>query len=319
MKGLNKMKIGFLFPGQGSQAVGMGKDLYEAYEEVRNVYQKVKEITGIDIAKVSFEGPEELLNTTEMTQLAILTQSLAIVELLKKHQITADRMAGLSLGEYTALITDEVIDFKDGIEIVQKRGKIMQENLPEGNWKMAAIIGVDKDTINEICDEVNGFVKVANYNTIGQIVISGEESAVLEVSEKLKTKGARKVIVLNTAGPFHTEKFDLASKKFKEELSKISFDNKDSKVIKNLDGTPYMKDENIVEVLSNHIKSPVKFTDCLTEMYKSGIDTFIEVGPGKALSGFVKRMNFETNIRILNINDVNTFKSAIKELTGKEI
>lgn len=313
------MKTGFLFPGQGSQSVGMGKDLYEAYEEVRNVYQKVKEITGIDIAKVSFEGPEELLNTTEMTQLAILTQSLAIVELLKKHQITADRMAGLSLGEYTALITDEVIDFKDGIEIVQKRGKIMQENLPEGNWKMAAIIGVDKDTINQICDEVNGFVKVANYNTIGQIVISGEESAVLEVSEKLKTKGARKVIVLNTAGPFHTEKFDLASKKFKEELSKISFDNKDSKVIKNLDGTPYMKDENIVEVLSNHIKSPVKFTDCLTEMYKSGIDTFIEVGPGKALSGFVKRMNFETNIRILNINDVNTFKSAIKELTGKEI
>ena len=319
MKGLNKMKIGFLFPGQGSQAVGMGKDLYEAYEEVRNVYQKVKEITGIDIAKVSFEGPEELLNTTEMTQLAILTQSLAIVELLKKHQITADRMAGLSLGEYTALITDEVIDFKDGIEIVQKRGKIMQENLPEGNWKMAAIIGLDKDTINEICDKTNGFVKVANYNTIGQIVISGEESAVLEVSEKLKTKGARKVIVLNTAGPFHTEKFDLASKKFKEELSKISFDNKDSKVIKNLDGTPYMKDENIVEVLSNHIKSPVKFTDCLTEMYKSGIDTFIEVGPGKALSGFVKRMNFETNIRILNINDVNTFKSVIKELTGKEI
>lgn len=313
------MKTGFLFPGQGSQSVGMGKDLYEAYEEVRNVYQKVKEITGIDIAKVSFEGPEELLNTTEMTQLAILTQSLAIVELLKKHQITANRMAGLSLGEYTALITDEVIDFKDGIEIVQKRGKIMQENLPEGNWKMAAIIGVDKDTINQICDEVNGFVKVANYNTIGQIVISGEESAVLEVSEKLKTKGARKVIVLNTAGPFHTEKFDLASKKFKEELSKISFDNKDSKVIKNLDGTPYMKDENIVEVLSNHIKSPVKFTDCLTEMYKSGIDTFIEVGPGKALSGFVKRMNFETNIRILNINDVNTFKSVIKELTGKEI
>lgn len=313
------MKTGFLFPGQGSQSVGMGKDLYESYEEVRNLYQKVKEITGIDIAKVSFEGPEELLNTTEMTQLAILTQSLAIVELLKKHQITADKMAGLSLGEYTALITDEVIDFKDGIEIVQKRGKIMQENLPEGNWKMAAIIGVDKDTINEICDETNGFVKVANYNTIGQIVISGEESAVIEAAEKLKNKGARKVIVLNTAGPFHTEKFDLATKKFKEELSKISFDNKDSKVIKNLDGTPYMKDENIVEVLSNHIKSPVKFTDCLTEMYKSGIDTFIEVGPGKALSGFVKRMNFETNIRILNINDVNTFKSAIKELTGKEI
>ena len=200
------MKIGFLFPGQGVQTIGMGKDLYEKYEEVRNVYNNVEKITGIDIKKITFEGPEEELNKTQNTQLAVLTESLAIVEILKKNNITAINSAGLSLGEYTALIEDGVLNFEDGIKLVQKRGEIMQNLTPEGNWKMAAVLGLDSEGVIEACKKVtNGFVTVANFNTIGQIVISGEEDAVIQASEYAKEAGAKKVSILNTAGPFHTE------------------------------------------------------------------------------------------------------------------
>lgn len=194
------MKIGFLFPGQGSQTIGMGKDIYEKYEEARNIYDKVQEITEIDIKKISFEGPEEILNQTKNTQIAILTESLAILEVLKKHKINAYMSAGLSLGEYTALIEDEVFEFEEGIKLVQKRGEIMQNLTPKGNWKMAAIIGLEEKQVEEICQKVNnGFVVPANYNTIGQTVISGEEDAVIKAGELAKEIGARKVSILNTA------------------------------------------------------------------------------------------------------------------------
>ncbi len=309
------MKIGFLFPGQGSQTLGMGKDLYDQYEEAKKVYDRVSEITGVDIKKISFEGPEEVLNETKNTQLAILTESLAILEVLKKNNIVSDMSAGLSLGEYTALIEDNIFDFEDGIKLVQKRGEIMQNYIPQGNWKMAAILGLDENSVIEACKEVKeGFVVPANFNTIGQIVISGDEKAVIKAGEIAKEKGAKKVSVLNTAGPFHTAKLDKCSEKLKEELQKTNINKKDSKVVKNIDGKQYTASDDVVDVLSRHIMNPVKFTEDLKAMYEGGIRTFIEIGPGKTLSGFVKRMKFEEEIQILNISNCETLEEVIKEV-----
>ena len=199
------MKIGFLFPGQGTQNIGMGKDFYEKYEEAREIYDKVKELTNIDIAKISFEGPEELLNKTSYTQLAVLTNSLAILAILKKKKIQAEISAGLSLGEYAALIYSEAISFEEGIKLVQKRGEYMEKLLPKGEWQMAAIIGLTQQQVEKICQQITkGFIAVANYNCEEQIVLSGEKGAILEAEEIAKAMGAKKVRVLKTAGPFHT-------------------------------------------------------------------------------------------------------------------
>lgn len=312
------MKIGFLFPGQGAQVIGMGKDLYEKYEEVRKIYDKVQKITGIDIKKISFEGPEELLNETQYTQIAILTESLSILEILKKNRINAEMSTGLSLGEYTALIEDGVISFDDGVKLVEKRGKIMQNLTPNGNWKMAAIMGLDEEQVEDICKKVkSGFVVPANYNTIGQIVISGEEKAILKVEELAKEAGAKKVSILKTSGPFHTSKLEKCSEALKEALLQININKQNSKVVKNIDGEMYKVTDNIVDILSKHIMNPVRFTKCLQTMYNNGINTFIEIGSGKTLSGFVKRMRFEGPVKIMNISNCNELEKVIEELTER--
>lgn len=309
------MQIGFLFPGQGVQKVGMGKDLYEKYEEVKNVYDEVKKITGIDIKKISFEGPEELLNKTQNTQLAILTESLAILKVLKNKNIKAKMSSGLSLGEYTALIEDEIFDFETGIKVVEKRGEIMQKLTPKGNWKMAAIMGLKEKQVEEICKKMdNRYVVPANYNTKGQIVISGEEEAVVKTGELAKEMGAKKVSLLNTEGPFHTPKLEKCSIALKKELTKIKINKKDSKVVKNIDGKTYMENDNIIEILSKHISNPVRFTSCLQTMYDNGIDTFVEIGPGRTLSSFVKRMKFENSIKIMNVSNCEELETLIKEV-----
>lgn len=309
------MKIGFLFPGQGSQSIGMGKDLYEKSEVVRKIYDKVQEITGIDIAKISFEGPEEKLNETKYTQLAILTESLAILEILKEKNIKSEISAGLSLGEYTALINSGVISFEEGVKLVQKRGEYMQNLLPEGDWQMAAIMGLTEEQVEEVCKKVkSGFVVPANYNCVGQIAISGEKQAIEEAEVIAKEMGARKVRVLKTAGPFHTEKLLDSSNALRRELENVTINKFETKVIKNLDGEFYNDTDDVKDILAKHIINPVRFSKTLENMLNNGIDTFIEVGPGKTLSGFVKRTPTEKEIKILNISDVDSLHRVSSEM-----
>lgn len=289
------MKIGFLFPGQGSQSVGMGKDLYDKYELVRDTYNKVQEITGVDIAKISFEGPQEILNETKNTQLCILTMSLAMLKVLEKKGITAEVSAGLSLGEYTALIYSGKIGFEEGVKLVQKRGEYMQNLAPKGDWLMAAILGAEEEQVIDICriateKSKENFVKPVNFNCPGQIVISGNKSGVETAEIIAKEQGIKKVRILKTAGPFHTEKLIEASEALKSDLEEIEFGKFETKVIKNIDGTLYKETDDIKEILAKHIISPVKFRKSIQEMLDRGVEGFIEVGPGNTLSSFVKRM-----------------------------
>lgn len=309
------MKIGFLFPGQGAQSIGMGKDLYENYQEVRDIYENVHKITGVDIKEITFDGTEQELSKTQNTQIAVLTMSLAILKLLEKKGINAEISAGLSLGEYTALIYSKCISFEDGVELVKKRGEYMQNLLPKGDWAMAAILGMEDEKVEEVCKKVvDGFVVPVNYNTQGQVVISGEKTAVEQAEIIAKEMGAKKVRILKTSGPFHTKKLIEASNALRKDLEKININKFKTKVVKNIDGDIYKDEENIKDILAEHMISPVKFSKCLETMLKMGIDTFVEIGPGKTLSGFVKRMKTEKEIKIYNICDVKSLENTLKEI-----
>lgn len=311
------MKIGYIFPGQGTQTVGMGKDIYEKYEEAKNVYKIIDNSLNENIEEITYEKTQEELNKTENTQITIYAMSMAILEILKNKGIKPEVAAGLSLGEYSALTTAGVISLEDGAKIVRTRGKLMQNLAPEGNWAMAAIIGLEDEKVEEACTKVNnGFVKAVNYNCPGQVVVSGEKEAVLQAMEYAKELGARKAIELKTSGPFHTEKLKDASVELRKELEKINFKDFEIPVIKNLNGMAYTKEDNMVEILSNHVISPVKFGKSIETMINMGVDTFIEIGPGKTLSGFVKKVckQMEKEVNVFNIENLETLESTLEAL-----
>ena len=313
------MKIGFIFPGQGAQSVGMCKDLYDEYEEVRKVYKKASDILDIDMAKLTFETSEDELGKTKNTQIAILVMSLAILELLKNRGIEAEEVAGLSLGEYTALIYAGFISFNEGLKLVQKRGEFMQKYVPKGIWSMAAVMGLEDEQVEAVCNKAQnkGFVVPANYNCPKQLTISGEKEAVEYAMELAKENGARKIRELKTSGPFHTQKLQTAAIKLKEELNDINISYKNGiKVIKNIDAKEYTENTNIKDNLAEHITHPVRFKESIQKMIEVGVDTFIEVGPGKVLSGFVKKI--DNSVKILHINNVESLEQTISELKSDQ-
>lgn len=289
------MKIAYLFPGQGAQSVGMGKRIYQQYSEARNIYEQASHILGKDMIKLCFESTEEELAKTENTQIAIAVTSLAMLAVLEKKNIQPQIVAGLSLGEYVALMSAGILTPEQGFTLLQKRGYCMAHYVPNEPFAMAAIIGIPSEKIEEVCKHIQAqekFVTTANYNYSDQTVISGNEKAVEQAMEVLKEKG--RVVKLKTGGAFHTSKLEQARQVFQTHLQNATFDaekfeNSPIKIIKNIDGTPYTVQDNIAQILSHHIVSPLRFDKTIEYMLAQGIDTFVEVGPGKTLIGFVKK------------------------------
>ncbi len=306
-----------MFPGQGAQYPRMGKDIYEKYEEAREIYDKASEILNIDIKKLCFEISQEELSKTENTQIAIAVTSLAILEILKKNGIEPDMCVGLSLGEYVALIYAGILSLEDGLKLLKKRGEYMGNLVPNEQFSMAAVIGLDSTKIEEICEKLqnNGlFVSIANYNYSMQTVISGNKEALEQATINLKNLGAKKVIPLNTSGPFHTKKLEKAKEYYEKELEKVELKKGNKVVIKNIDGMPYEESDNIKEILAKHIISPVRFDKSIKFMKDKGISTFIEIGPGKTLTGFVKKELKDCNIECFSTDNLGELEEILNKL-----
>lgn len=307
-------KTAFLFSGQGAQYVGMGKELYENSSESRKVFDEADEALGFSISELCFEGSKEELDKTENTQPAILTTSIAALRALEEKGIKADLAAGLSLGEYSALIYSGVFEFKDAVKLVKKRGKYMQEAVPEGKGAMAAVLGLEVEKLKEACVEAGkfGIVEAANFNCPGQIAIAGEVAAVEKAAELAKTAGAKRVVMLSVSGPFHTSMLKPASEKLAAELEKTEVNDLKVPVITNVTGQYIKSKDEIKGLLTKQVMSSVLWEATINRMLSDGVDTFIEIGPGKTLCSFVKKIN--KSVRTFNIEDVKSLNKCIEEL-----
>lgn len=308
-------KIAFLFSGQGAQYTGMGRELYNNFEIVRETLDSINDILNFDLLDIIFNGPDEVLMETENTQPAILSVSTAFMRLINSAGIKAQFAAGLSLGEYSALVACGALKFEDALPLVKKRGAYMQEAVPSGKGSMAAIIGLDRETVGSILDEASrfGIVEGANYNCPGQIVISGECYAVNRAVEIAKNKGAKRAVLLPVSAPFHCRMLKGAGDKLNKELEKVDFGEFSFPVAANVDGEYYLpRREYIIDHLTRQVMSPVLFEESIRRMLDDGADTFIEIGPGKALSGFVKRI--DRNVKIYNVEDIKTFDKLLDEV-----
>lgn len=314
-------KTAFIFPGQGSQYIGMGKDFYKEFEESRNIYDKADRILDMDLSELCFNGEKEELSKTENTQPAILVTSIAILEAIKSQSIEAEFTAGLSLGEYTSLVYAGALNFEDALKIVVKRAKFMQEAVPIGIGSMAAILSLDKDKVSKAIEYGKrfGIVSIANYNSPSQIVITGEKNAVEKTCERALDLGAKRAVTLDVSGPFHSSMLEPAGMKLKQELDNIDFQDLNKKLLSNVDAKIVKSKTELKDKLKRQVSNSVLWQQTIENMVENGVEIFVEIGPGKTLTGFVKRIvkNIgRKDIKALNVNDIDSLNKTMEILTG---
>lgn len=304
-------KLAFVFPGQGAQKVGMGKDFYDNYDVAKKMFKEADEALGYSIMKMCFEGPEEDLKLTANTQPAILTISCIANEILKENGVQPEITGGHSLGEYSALVAAGVLNFQDAVALVHKRGSYMQEAVPVGEGGMAAIIGVDRDKIVEVCQQVSAEspVQAVNFNCPGQIVIAGATKGVELAVEELKAAGAKKAVILPVSAPFHSTLMKPAAEKLAVELDKVTISDAKIPVVANVSAEILTKAEDIKASLVAQAASPVLWEDCVARMKEFGADVLLEAGPGKTLCGFNRRI--DKTITSLNVEDVASLEKSL--------
>lgn len=309
------MKTVFMFSGQGAQYAGMGKDLYDHYPVAKEIFDRADAVLGYSIKDICFQD-EAKLGETEFAQPAILTMSIAAMKVLEEQGVRADMTAGLSLGEYSAYVASGAMDFEEAVALVQKRGKFMAEAVPSGEGAMYAIIGLDTALVEEACSEataeIGALAVPANYNAPGQIVIAGKAEAVARAAELAKEKGAKMAVKLKVSGPFHTELLQPAADKLGPELQKMHISPMKIPVYTNVNAEVVASEQDIIPILTRQICCPVRWETIVRNMAEAGADAFIELGPGKTLNGFVKRII--KGVVNVNVEDSSSLEKALTKL-----
>lgn len=310
-------KTAFLFPGQGSQRVGMGRDLMETFPAFRQTMEEADATLDFSVQKLCLEGPEEQLNQTQFTQPCLLAVSTGICRILEQEGVRPDAVAGLSLGEYTALVAAGVLDFPRAVALVRRRGQWMEEAVPGGRGSMAAVLGAQRETVIRICREVTAdstapdVVEPANFNCPGQIVISGERSLVEIAGDKLKEAGAKKIIPLVVSGPFHSSMLRTAGEKLEEEFKSVCWRAPAMDYYTNVTGCKVEDEKAIPGLLVRQVQSSVYWEDTIRHMLEDGVEEFVEVGPGKTLTGFIRKI--DRGLRVWNIEDTATLRQYLEQ------
>ena len=306
-------KTAFIFPGQGAQYVGMGQDFYKSFSVCRQVFDIASEASGLDIAKLCFEENEQL-NQTEYTQICMLAVEAAILKAVEQQGVASDVNAGLSLGEYGALAASGAMELDGAFRVVRRRGILMQEAVPSGG-AMAAVLALDAAVIEEVCQGINGIVSIANYNCPGQIVITGEEEAVEAACRELKAAGAKRTVRLKVSGPFHSPMLAGAGEKLGEVLAGVKLKEFATPYITNVTADYVTSTEEIKALLCRQVASGVRWQQSMERMLADGVDTFIEIGPGKTLSGFMRKIN--RDVKMMNIENVADFEKVTAAMKGE--
>jgi [acyl-carrier-protein] S-malonyltransferase len=307
-------KLAFVFSGQGAQYIGMGRQIAEGYKSAGLIFDHASESLGFNVRKMVFDSDDETLKITENTQPAILTTSIACLQPLLEKGLKPDVVAGLSLGEYSAHVLSGTMSLTDAVALVKKRGRFMQEAVPVGVGTMAAILGLEGEVVRECCTEasIEGIVEPANFNCPGQVVIAGEIKAVEKAVEIAKEKGAKRAILLPVSAPFHCSMLKPASDKLAVELDKISFNDMNIPVVTNVTAEYILDKTKVKDLLVRQVSNSVLFEDSIIKMIQDGVDTFVEIGPGKTLCGFIKKVS--KDVTTLNVEDMESLDNTLSKL-----